>query len=82
MGAMTCLFCSPSAEEIVLAKDLCYARYDKYPVNPGHLLIVPFRHIAGFFDAKDEEQAALLDRVRKAKRFLDERFRPDGYNIG
>jgi len=79
---MTCPFCNPSPEEIVLAGDLCYARYDKYPVNPGHLLVIPFRHVADFFDATAEEQAALLALVREAKQFLDERFHPDGYNIG
>lgn len=82
MDDMTCPFCNPSLEEIVLANDLCYARYDKFPVNPGHLLLIPFRHVAGFFEATDEEQAALLTLVREAKRLLDERFHPDGYNIG
>lgn len=82
MDDMTCPFCNPSLEEIVLANDLCYARYDKFPVNPGHLLLIPFRHVAGFFEATDEEQAALLALVREAKDLLDERFHPDGYNIG
>ncbi len=82
MGDLSCPFCCPLREEIVLANDLCYARYDKYPVSPGHLLVIPFRHVAGFFDATDVEQAALLDLVREAKRFLDECFHPDGYNIG
>ena len=82
MGDMTCPFCNPSLEEIVLANDLCYARYDKFPVNPGHLLLIPFRHIPTLFEATDEEQAALLALVREAKRLLDNRFHPDGYNIG
>jgi len=82
MGDMTCPFCNPSLEEIVLANDLCYARYDKFPVNPGHLLLIPFRHIPTLFEATDEEQAALLALVREAKDLLDDRFHPDGYNIG
>jgi len=47
--------------------------------RPGHLLLIPFRHVADFFDA---ELAALLALVRDAKTLLDERFHPDGYNIG
>jgi len=82
MGDVGCPFCNPSPEDIVLANSLCYARYDKYPVSPGHLLLIPFRHVADFFDATDEEQAALLALVREAKHLLDERFRPDGYNVG
>jgi diadenosine tetraphosphate (Ap4A) HIT family hydrolase len=82
MDPLTCPFCTPPDEEIVLANDLCYARYDKYPVSPGHLLLIPYRHIPTLFDATDEEQAALLALVREAKALLDERFRPDGYNVG
>ena len=82
MDTLTCPFCNPSPEDIVLANNLCYARYDKYPASPGHLLLLPFRHVAGFFDATDEEQIALLALVREAKTLLDERLHPDGYNIG
>ena len=82
MDALTCPFCNPPEDEIVLANDLCYARYDRYPVSPGHLLLIPYRHIPTLFDATDDEQAALLALVREAKALLDERFRPDGYNVG
>ena len=50
--------------------------------RPGHLLVIPYRHIPGLFDATDEEQAALLALVREAKDLLDGRLHPDGYNIG
>ncbi|MCC7556034.1 MAG: HIT family protein [Methanoculleus marisnigri] len=50
--------------------------------RPGHLLIIPYRHVADFFDATDAELAALLALVREAKTLLDGRFRPDGYNVG
>ncbi|ABN57417.1 histidine triad (HIT) protein [Methanoculleus marisnigri JR1] len=50
--------------------------------RPGHLLIIPYRHVADFFDATDAELAALLALVREAKTLLDDRFHPDGYNIG
>ena len=82
MDDVGCPFCNPSKDEIVLANNLCYARYDKYPVSPGHLLIIPFRHVANFFDATDAEHTALLALVREAKTLLDEQFHPDGYNVG
>ena len=82
MAPLTCPFCNPPPEDIVLSNNLCYACYDKFPASPGHLLIIPFRHVAGLFDATDEEQAALLALVRGAKHLLDGRFHPDGYNVG
>jgi diadenosine tetraphosphate (Ap4A) HIT family hydrolase len=82
MGDIGCPFCNPAEEEIVLANDLCYARYDKYPVSPGHLLLIPFRHVPTLFDATDAEQIALLALIREAKTLLDEQSHPDGYNVG
>ena len=82
MDPLTCPFCNPSKKVVVLANSLCYARYDRYPVSPGHLLLIPFRHIPTLFDATDAEQAALLALVREAKALLDGRRHPDGYNVG
>ncbi|MCP1715511.1 diadenosine tetraphosphate (Ap4A) HIT family hydrolase [Methanocalculus alkaliphilus] len=82
INAMTCPFCDPVPSDIVLANDLAYARYDLYPVSPGHLLLIPFRHVVSFFDATGDEQAALHSLIHAARRLLDERYAPDGYNIG
>jgi|GEM_PF-216668 len=79
MDPLTCPFCNPEREEIVLENDLYYARYDRYPVSPGHLLVIPFRHVAGLFDV---ELTALLALLREAKTLLDGRLHPDGYNLG
>jgi diadenosine tetraphosphate (Ap4A) HIT family hydrolase len=75
-----CPFCC--YDDAVLRNALAYARFDKYPVTKGHLLILPLRHVAIWFDATAEERAALLALVDEGKRLLDERHAPDGYNIG
>jgi len=82
MDPLTCPFCNPPEEEIVLQNSLCYARYDRYPASPGHLLLIPFRHVPTLFDATDAEQIALLALIREAKTLLDEQSHPDGYNVG
>ena len=46
---MKCPFCNPVADDIVAKNDLCYARWDRYPVSKGHLLVIPFRHTADYF---------------------------------
>ena len=74
----TCPFCD--VEEAVLSNALAYARFDKYPVNSGHLLILPRRHVAGYFEASASERAALIELLDAGKTLLDQRFRPDGYN--
>ena len=82
MDTLGCPFCSPLSENVVLVNDFCFARWDNYPVNEGHMLIIPHRHIADYFDANEEEKKALWGLVDQAKLFLDNQLSPQGYNIG
>jgi diadenosine tetraphosphate (Ap4A) HIT family hydrolase len=75
-----CPFCR--ADAAVLANELAFACLDKYPVNAGHLLVVPRRHFASWFDATPAERDALLLLVDAGRAWLDQHHRPDGYNIG
>ena len=75
-----CPFCS--LDDIVLRNELAYVRFDKNPVNPGHCLIIPFRHMANFFATTDDERQAMLALADAAKQMLDRDFAPQGYNLG
>ncbi len=78
----SCIFCSPGPGEIVLENELAYGRYDKNPVSPGHLLIIPKRHITSIFEATPTELADLWDLLKAARMFLEQEYTPNGYNIG
>ena len=41
-----CPFCNLDATRIVASNELALALRDSYPVNPGHTLVVPRRHVA------------------------------------
>jgi diadenosine tetraphosphate (Ap4A) HIT family hydrolase len=75
-----CIFCNQ--EELILENELTWARYDKYPVSPGHLLIITKRHVADFFDTTIEERQSLNNLLEEAKKILEREYSPDGYNIG
>lgn len=77
-----CPFCSLNEEAIVFEHDLLSVIRDAYPVTEGHLLIIPKRHVASFFDLTRAEKDAILDTIDSMKTLLDERHAPDGYNIG
>ncbi|MBM7571697.1 HIT family protein [Aquibacillus albus] len=79
---MTCPFCSKNELKIELENDLAMAFFDKYPVQKGHLLIIPKRHAETYFEASSEEIMAIHSLIREGKRLIDEQFVPDGYNIG
>ena len=56
--------------------------FDGFPVSPGHALIIPKRHVASFFDLTKEEQLDLLKLADEVKIIVEERYHPDGYNVG
>ena len=77
-----CPFCAPPGDVIVARARLTTTIRDRYPVSPGHLLVIPIRHVESFFDMTEEEQVATLEAVRGAKLALDADLQPDGFNIG
>ncbi len=79
-----CPFCTPASSPEPGAPEhaLAHIREDKYPVSPGHLLIIPNRHVADWFELTDEEQQAVMELINRAKIGLDKTLQPDGYNIG
>jgi diadenosine tetraphosphate (Ap4A) HIT family hydrolase len=76
-----CIFCKPSASP-VLETELSYAIYDNFPVSEGHLLIIPKRHVADYFQVTSNEKTDLWHLTDLAKEMLDKEYKPDGYNIG
>jgi diadenosine tetraphosphate (Ap4A) HIT family hydrolase len=75
-----CELCTPL--NVLVENGLAYAGYDSNALAPGHVIVVPRRHVADFFDMSDEEQAAVLDLLRKARGMVLKKHSPDGFNIG
>ena len=68
--------------EIILESATVISIFDKYPVNPGHCLIIPKRLVSNFFDLTFKEQNACFFMIRKLKNIIQKKFNPDGFNIG
>ena len=78
-----CPFCKVESErEIIAATSLSIAFFDGFPVSPGHALIIPRRHVASFFDLTKDEQQDMLKLMDSVKGIIDEKYHPDGYNVG
>lgn len=78
-----CVFCNLNSHaELICETATCVAFYDCYPVSPGHALIIPKRHIASYFDLTRREREAMNIMLLYVKKKIQERFNPDGYNIG
>jgi len=80
LAVTPCPFCSEDAA--LLGNPLAYVRADKYPVTPGHVLLIPRRHEPDFLALNAEELAALWELLPRARAMLDRERHPDGYNLG
>lgn len=82
LSSQNCPFCSPEADRIFYASRLVLGVWDRFPVSPGHALLIPKRHVATWFEASAEEQEALLTAVEAARAEIERDQQPDGYNMG
>ena len=76
-----CIFCNFNLN-VVLENKSCLAFYDAHPVSKGHLLIIPKNHKVDYFQLSFEEKIDMDDLIIRGKEFLDDLYKPDGYNIG
>lgn len=82
-----CVFCvAPELSDekalIVHRGEHVYALLNLFPYNSGHLLVVPYRHVALYDEATDEEVAEIGKVTQVAMRVLSDVSRTDGFNIG
>jgi diadenosine tetraphosphate (Ap4A) HIT family hydrolase len=75
-----CELCVP--KDVVVENELAFVRYDDSSLSKGHVLVIPKRHVANFFDMTTAEKHAILSLLDQAKKIMDEKHAPDGYNIG
>jgi len=67
---------------IVARSERSFALLNNYPYNPGHLMIIPYRHVGDYTDLSEAE---LLDHARLKQVAIDaveSGLAPDGLNMG
>jgi diadenosine tetraphosphate (Ap4A) HIT family hydrolase len=78
-----CPFCKPDQErELITESATAFAIWDKYPVNEGHALIIPKRHISNYFDLSFRAQAACWFMTNFVKDVVRSIYDPHGFNVG
>jgi ATP adenylyltransferase len=82
-----CPFCEipdrSDADGLIVARgEFVYAVLNLYPYNPGHLMVVPYRHIADYTELNGAEAGELVEFTKRAMRALRACAAPHGFNIG
>ncbi len=82
----SCIFCGidePGREELILFRGrLSFVVLNLYPYNNGHLMVVPYRHIASLAVTTEDERSEMMRLTRVAEMALTEGYAPQGLNVG
>ena len=82
-----CPFCRaaelPDAQGLVVGRgELVYAVLNLYPYNAGHLMVVPYRHVADYVELSAEETAEFSEFTKRSMRVLVAASGAQGFNVG
>ena len=55
---------------------------NRYPYNPGHLMIAPYKHVGVIEELDTGEIYEIIDLCKLAIRVIKSCMEPDGFNIG
>jgi ATP adenylyltransferase len=82
-----CPFCSAPGRTdedalIVARGEFVYAVLNLYPYNSGHLMAVPYRHVADYPDLDEAETVELARFTQRAMQVVRTVMAPHGFNLG
>jgi ATP adenylyltransferase len=82
-----CPFCRiPTLDDedglVVARSDVAFAVLNLYPYNPGHLMLVPYRHVADYTELDAQETAQIAGLTAAAMTALRQVSGAQGFNIG
>jgi ATP adenylyltransferase len=61
---------------------ICFVVLNLYPYNPGHIMVIPSRHIPEYIDLTKGEILHINRAIQGLQLLLDNVYNPKGYNIG
>lgn len=83
-----CIFCfkpektDDAKNGIIHRSSQCFVIQNLFPYNNGHIMVVPYRHVASLQELNPEETNNLFSTVRIAEKVLKDTYHCEGLNIG
>lgn len=82
-----CIFCevltNNSESTLLLYQgETCFIQLNLYPYSPGHLMVIPKRHLPSLTSATVQERIEIITLTALAEVALTEVYAPQGLNVG
>ena len=83
-----CVFCEALAlkddvkAQIVLRGKLCFVILNRFPYTSGHVMIVPYAHVAELYDCDPEALSEMMQQAQRVQKALANVYHPQGFNLG
>jgi ATP adenylyltransferase len=82
-----CVFCdaprSPEPASLIVHEGThAFVILNLYPYNNGHVMVVPYRHVATLNGLRHDELHELAELTQRAEAALMQAYNPQGINVG
>jgi ATP adenylyltransferase len=83
-----CVFCRALKQKndrecfILYRGEHHFVLLNKYPYNPGHLMIAPYQHLDSIELADKESSGEMIELLTRCLGILRKHYRPQGFNTG
>lgn len=83
-----CIFCdkpketNDEANRILFRGKFNFVMMNNYPYNPGHVMVIPYRHIANVEELTSDEKLEHLEIISRCVEVLKKAYYPAGFNTG
>ena len=83
-----CVFCNAQTKEdseanlIAFRGQRAFVILNLYPYTSGHLMVIPFEHVATFEELPSATRAEMIELTSRCMSVLRKTYNPQGFNMG
>ncbi len=87
-AAAECVFCKAVQREdglenlVVFRGQLAYVILNRYPYTSGHVMVVPYAHVASLEALTAEARSEIMELATRCIQVLRRAYQPEGFNLG
>jgi ATP adenylyltransferase len=83
-----CIFCQAlhqaddAANLVIFRGERAFVILNRYPYTSGHLMVVPYDHLASITELETDTRVELMELLSRAEQVVSCVYHPDGFNLG